>query len=115
MAASAFCLYAIVTVRDMLDTREATLFFLRTHRIMVRFFRCALWWIVIGGIPRTVFFVSFEWNHFADKQQIPALAVKHIMMAVLVVWGAIAWRRLKLRVADLSASLTAEEIHSISQ
>jgi len=35
LAASSFCLYAIVRVRDRIDTPEATLFFLRTYRIMV--------------------------------------------------------------------------------
>lgn len=105
LAASAFCLYAAHRVQESLQTPAAALFFLKTHRIMVKFFRFAFWWIIVGGVPRTIFYASFEWNHFADKMQVPALMVKHVLMAVLVVWGVIAWRRLKLKVATLTAAL----------
>ena len=108
LAASAFCLYAIDRARGAINTPTATVFFLKTYRVMAKFFHFALWWIVIGGVPRTIFFRSFEWNHFADQLQVPALMVKHILMAVLVVWGVFAWRRLKRKVADLRDSLPAE-------
>jgi hypothetical protein len=105
LAASAFCLYAVDRVQASLDTPAATVFFLRTHRLMVKFFRFAFWWIILGGVPRTIFYVSFEWNHFADKQQVPALMVKHVLMVVLVAWGVVAWRRLREKVTRLRASL----------
>ena len=108
LAASAFCLYAIDRVRGVINTPAATIFFLKVYKIMVKFFRFALWWIVIGGIPRTIFFRSFEWSHFADQLQIPALMVKHILFAIFVIWGIYAWRRLKRKVADLSDSLPPE-------
>lgn len=109
LAASAFCLYAVDRVHSSLQTPAATLFFLKTHSVMVKFFRFAFWWIIVGGIPRTLFYVSFEWNHFADKQQVPALMVKHLLMTVLVVWGVVAWRRLKAKVARLRGALPAEQ------
>lgn len=108
LAASAFCLYAVHRVEASLATPQAALFFLKTHRIMVRFFRFAFWWIILGGVPRTIFYVSFEWNHFADKQQVPALMVKHVLMVVLVVWGVMAWRKLKAKVARLTEGLPGE-------
>ncbi len=108
LAASAFALYAIARVQAALNTPIATLFFLKTYRIMVKFFRFALWWIILGGVPRTIFYRSFEWNHFADQLQVPALMVKHVLMAALVVWGVYAWRRLKQKVAALQESLPAE-------
>ena len=105
LAASAFCLFAIDKARDAMNTDAATVFFLKTYGIMKKFFHFALCWIFIGGVPRTIFFVAFEWNHFADKQQIPALAVKHILMSVMVIWGVFAWRKLKLKVAQLRETL----------
>lgn len=108
LAASGFTLHAIVRIQAVMDSQEATMFFLRTHAKMVKFFRFALWWIVIGGIPRTVFYTSFEWANAADKLQVPALMVKHVLMFVLVVGGIIAWRRLKVKVAHLRSSLPAE-------
>lgn len=108
LAASAFVIHAIVRTQAVMASRESTLFFLRTYDQMVKFFRFALWWIVIGGIPRTIFYRSFEWANAADKLQVPALMVKHVVMAVLVVWGVYAWRRLKIKVAVLRESLPAE-------
>ncbi|WP_243688934.1 hypothetical protein [Geotalea toluenoxydans] len=61
LAASAFVIHAIVRTQAVMASREASLFFLRTYDQMVKFFRFALWWIIIGGIPRTVFYTSFEW------------------------------------------------------
>ena len=105
LAASAFTMHAIVRVQAVQNSVAGTLFFIRTYDMMVKFFRFALWWIILGGIPRTIFFTSFEWNHFADKLQIPALMVKHLLMFVLVVWGVIAWKRLKRKVEALRRAL----------
>jgi hypothetical protein len=115
LAASAFTLHAIVRVQAAMNNPLATVFFLKTYRLMVKFFRFALWWIIIGGVPRTIFYRSFEWNHFADQLQVPALMVKHILMAALVVWGVYAWRRLKQKVARLQESLPAEMISQLGE
>ena len=108
MASSAFTLHAIARVQAVRNDPAGTRFFIRTYDLMVRFFRFALWWIIIGGIPRTVFYTSFEWNHFADKLQVPALMVKHALMFILVIWGIIAWNRLKRKVEALRATLPAD-------
>jgi hypothetical protein len=113
LAASAFTLHAIVRIQVAMNSPTATLFFLQTHARMVTFFRFALWWIIIGGIPRTIFYTSFEWANAADKLQVPALMVKHILMFVLVVWGIVAWRRLKRMVATLRGSLSAEQLAAL--
>lgn len=105
MLASAVVLHVIVRIQSAMDTPVATLFFIRTYRRMVTFFRFSLWWIIIGGVPRTIFYTSFEWNHFADRLQVPALMVKHVLMATAVIYGVYAWRRLKKKVAGLEASL----------
>ena len=105
LAASAFLLLAISRIQAVRNDAASTRFFIDTYDLMVKFFRFALWWIIIGGIPRTIFFTSFEWNHFADKLQIPALMVKHVLIFVLVVWGIIAWRRLKRKVELLRGTV----------
>jgi len=108
MLASGFTLYTVYRMQIPLNDQIATLYFLRIFKKMVTLFRFAFWWIIIGGVPRTVFYVAFEWNHFADKQQVPALMVKHVLMAAAVVWGVVAWRRLKQKVTVLRESLTQE-------
>jgi hypothetical protein len=107
LIAGAFTLHAIVRIQKSMETPEATLFFLKTYDLMVKLFRFALWWVILGGVPRTIFYTSFEWANAADKLQVPALIVKHIMIVTAVVWGIIAWKRLKKKVALLRDSLPA--------
>jgi hypothetical protein len=108
LVGSGFALHAIIRIQRAMNTPEATLFFLKTNRQMVKLFKFALWWVVLGGVPRTIFYTSFEWANAADKLQIPALAVKHVMMFAAVVWGVVAWRRMQQRVATLKEGLPEE-------
>ncbi len=108
MVGSGFALHAIMRIQASMNTTEATLFFLKTNSHMKKLFKFALWWVVLGGVPRTIFYTSFEWANAADKLQIPALAVKHVMMFTAVVWGIIAWRRMQKKVELLAMSLPEE-------
>lgn len=108
LVGSGFALHAIMRIQASMNTTQATLFFLKTNRHMVKLFRFALWWVIIGGVPRTIFYTSFEWANAADKLQVPALAVKHVMMFTAVVWGVYAWRRMQAKVALLRDSLPEE-------
>jgi hypothetical protein len=108
LVGSGFALHAIIRIQASTNSPEATLFFLKTNRQMVKLFKFALWWVILGGIPRTIFYTSFEWANAADKLQIPALAVKHVMMFTVVVWGIVAWRRMQKTVSRLKESLPVE-------
>jgi len=108
LVGSGFALHAILRIQGTMNTPEATLFFLKTNSHMKKLFKFALWWVVLGGVPRTIFYTSFEWANAADKLQIPALAVKHVMMFAAVVWGIVAWRRMQKKVDKLRDSLPAE-------
>jgi len=113
LVGSGFALHAIIRIQESMNTPMATLFFLKTNRHMVKLFKFALWWVILGGVPRTIFYTSFEWANAADKLQIPALAVKHVMMFVAVIWGVFAWRRMQKKVALLRNSLSPEMQNSI--
>lgn len=108
LAASSFVLFAVYRIEGSCSGSGATVFYLKTYRKMVKFARFALAWIVVGGIPRTIFYTSFEWANAAGKGQVPALIVKHIVMVVLVVGGVVGWRKLKRKGAKLEESLTPE-------
>lgn len=108
LAASAFAIWAIFQVQASVDNPYGTLFYLKSYRRMVRFCRFAIYWIIIGGIPRTIFYTRFEWANAAGKGQVPALIVKHVLMVVLVIGGVIAWKKLKRKAAELTESLPAE-------
>lgn len=44
----------------------------------------SLIWIIIAGIPRTVFYKQYEWSDLSGNLQIVAIIIKHIVMFVLV-------------------------------
>ena len=67
MVGSGFALHAILRIQASMNTPEATLFFLKTNFHMKKLFKFALWWVVLGGVPRTIFYTSFEWANAADK------------------------------------------------
>ncbi len=58
----------------------------------------AVAWIVIGGIPRTIFFTRYEWDPAVIKGIVPALIVKHSLMALAVLVGVLLWRSVKKRI-----------------
>jgi len=58
------------------------------------FARGALVWIILGGIPRTIFFTRYEWDPAVVKGIVPALVVKHVFMVGAVIVGAVMWRRM---------------------
>lgn len=100
LAASAFALW-IMLRRYEAGPRgpDAARYFLEIHRAMARLARFSLAWIVLGGIPRTVYYTRFEWANAAGRGQVAALVVKHIIAFALVVAGARLWVRLRRRVA----------------
>ena len=69
--------------------------------------RFSLAWIVLGGIPRTIFYREFEWANAAGRAQVLALVVKHVVAFAFVAAGAVLWARLRRRVSAVRAELDA--------
>lgn len=58
----------------------------------------SLAWIILGGIPRTIFFSRYEWDPAVVSGLVPALIIKHVLMFSGVAVGAVVWRRIARRV-----------------
>jgi hypothetical protein len=86
---------------------DAARYFLEIAASMKRLARFSLAWIVLGGIPRTIFYVDFEWANAAGRMQVPALVVKHVLAFGFVGGGVWLWRRLGRRVAEVRETLAA--------
>jgi len=77
----------------------------RAYPTLVRFARGAFAWIILGGIPRTIFFTRYEWDPAVVNGIIPALMVKHVFMVTVIIIGAIMWRRMaKVARAEVEGS-----------
>jgi hypothetical protein len=61
---------------------------------MRRITHATLGWILVGGAIRAWFFMEFEWNPAVGRGQIPALAVKHVVLFSIVIYGLLVQRRL---------------------
>lgn len=97
LAASAFTLWALAKLQDERPGEAHPQFFLAAYRRMAALAKFSLVWIVLGGIPRTIFYMDFEWANAAGKGQVPALIVKHILMFILVGLGVWGWHGLRRR------------------
>jgi hypothetical protein len=108
LIASAFALWALLR-RYEAGPRgpDAARYFLEIQASMKKLARFSLAWIVLGGIPRTIFYVEFEWANAAGRGQVAALMVKHVIAAAFVAGGVWLWARLRRRVAAVQAQLAA--------
>jgi hypothetical protein len=77
-------------------------YFLKVYKGITNLARFSLIWIILGGIPRTIFYKDFEWSNAAGNAQIPALIVKHILAFLFVTGGAYLWIKLSKRVKEVN-------------
>lgn len=75
-------------------TAERVQFFKEVYAKYTLVAKVSLAWILLGGIPRVVFYKQIEWTIAFDNGIVPALIVKHIILFTMVIIGAILWRRL---------------------
>jgi hypothetical protein len=68
--------------------------FARAYRTLTRFAWGALAWIIIGGIPRTIFFNKYEFIPANTNGIVADLIVKHIFLVSAVIVGAVMWVRM---------------------
>jgi hypothetical protein len=62
-------------------------------------------WIILGGIPRTIYFTRYEWDPAQVNGIVPALMVKHLFMVSAIIIGALMWRRIaKVAKTELAGS-----------
>ena len=82
-------------------------FFAAAYRSVGRIAKDALYYIVIAGIPRVVFYMRYEWSDLAGDLQILAVVIKHLVMFLLVGTGIYYWIKLgrKVRKLDLQHSV----------
>jgi hypothetical protein len=65
----------------------------------------SLAWVMVGGAVRAWFYMDYEWLPKAGTAQLPALAIKHIVLVSLTIWGLVG-------VVRLQRLLTKKELHN---
>ena len=82
-------------------TEQLKEYFSRVYSAMRTLARFSLIWILIGGIPRTLFYRDFEWANAVEHGQATALILKHVMAFLLVALGAWLWKRAQADLREL--------------
>ncbi len=109
LASSALLMLAVA--RLLPEKRDSRLveYFLAVYRKFTFIAKAALLWILVGGIPRIIFYKRIEWTIALDNRIVPALMVKHVIMFLLVLLGFINWRRLAKRVGEIEKAAVNEK------
>ncbi len=96
LAASALVMVFILrsVSEEKLDQSKLD-FIRRIYSSVTRVAVFSLIWILIGGVPRTIFFKRYEWWDAAGKGIVTALVIKHILMFFLVGIGFFLWLKIK--------------------
>jgi len=76
-------------------------YFISAYRGITRVAKDSLYWILLAGVPRIVFYMDYEWSDLAGDHQIIAVIIKHILMFLLVGTGVYSWMKLSRRVKAL--------------
>jgi hypothetical protein len=106
LAASAVLMIVLVKAVGDTPSPDVARFVVLLYPKMTLVAKVALVWILVGGVPRTLFFTRVELATGVGTTGIAlALAVKHVIMFSLVALGAIEWRRLAKKYVELKDSI----------
>lgn len=103
LAASGITMWIIVRKYGNNKDPEVADYFLRIYNSITKVAKFALYWIILGGIPRTIAYKDYEWTNAVGKNQVPALIVKHILVFIFVGIGAYLWIKLSRRVKKIKS------------
>lgn len=78
------------------------LFTEQLYAFMRKLIWAAWFWIIVGGVIRTLAYEQYEWNPAVGRGQVAALILKHIFLITLVIWGSIIQFRLKKRMHQIN-------------
>lgn len=105
LAATGIILAIMVSKYGTVEDESARMYFARVYAGSVSIARFTLFWILLGGIPRTLYFRTFEWKNALDHQQVPALIIKHLLALVFVALGALLWKKYSRRAAVIMGTV----------
>jgi hypothetical protein len=104
LAVSGASLWIISRAYPASKTPAVDIYFVCINKSITRLAVFSLLWIVVAGVPRTIFYKQYEWYIEVGSLQIIAIIIKHVFMFTLVGMGLFYWakvnktvRRLKLK------------------
>lgn len=84
---------------DKNSSAESAEALLSLYKRLTTITKHSLYFILIAGVPRTIFYTRLEWASGVGEMQVPAIIIKHVGVAICVALGVYYWRHFK-RVAN---------------
>ncbi|MBI4824490.1 MAG: hypothetical protein HY805_09735 [Nitrospirae bacterium] len=81
--------------------KDMELYYIGTNRSIMRLVKYSLIWVLIAGVPRTIFYVRYEWSNIAGGIQVAVITAKHIAMFLLVGVGLFYWLKIRKTLRSL--------------
>lgn len=103
LAASGAAMWMLSSTYPADATPAVERFFVRAYRGITRIAKDSLYYILLAGVPRVVFYMQYEWSDLAGDLQVVAVVIKHIVMFALVGTGVYFWIKLGRRARELQA------------
>ena len=75
--------------------------YLSANKAVTKLAKYSLAWVLLAGVPRVIFYKSYEWSSAAGELQVAAILFKHVMMFTLVGLGLYFWFRIRGRLREL--------------
>ena len=107
-AAAAFLAVSLSVVRILSRNFPASgdaaldVSFVRVYSGIARTARYSLFWLLIAGIPRAIFFREYELSGAGDLQ-VPVMVIKYAGMVLLAGVGLLSWARLSKKTGHLTS------------
>lgn len=81
-----------------------SLYFLSIYTSMTKVARFSIYWILIGGVPRTLAYRSFEWSNAVGNNQVLALIIQHILAFAFVGTGIHLWLKVNKKIKRIKGN-----------
>jgi hypothetical protein len=98
---SATTLWMLSLMYPLSEDAALELYFIRIYKGITGIVKSSLYWILLAGVPRIIYYRQYEWSDMTGDLQIIATIIKHIVMFTLVGAGLFYWSRLASKVRGL--------------
>ena len=74
---------------------KAARLYLSLYGAVTRIAKFSLVWILVGGVPRTIYYTRLEWAPAVGETQVAAIGIKHVLIFAMVGAGVYYWMLFK--------------------
>ena len=90
---------------DQNSSPETSRLYLSLYRKMYSLTKFSFIWILLGGIPRTIYYTRLEWASAVGDTQVVIIVIKHVIVLAFLGAGGYYWLRFKKQAGQIEKEL----------